>query len=685
MTTFVRLSIFGLVAGGIYFVVASGLVLTYATTGVFNFAHGAFGMLAAFCYWELRFNLGWPAPLVLVLVIGVGAPLAGMMVEKVLVRRLHGAPLATTLVITVGLLAGLIGMAQHVWKPEARPFPGFFDPEGFHVLGVFVTWHRAITVLVAIAVAVGLRIVLYDTRWGISMRAVVDDRDLAALNGARPARTSSLAWALGAALAALAGVLLAPVLIRLDIVPLTLLVLDAYAAAVVGRLRSLPLTLVGALILGFLQSYSIGYLPRLFPDNALPSWLSGIGAALPVLMLFVVLLLMPEARLRGTRTLQAASVRVAGLRQSLLGAAALVVAAGVVVSLLAERDVLRVGQGLAIALVVLSMVPLTGYAGQVSLCQLTFAGIGAYCAYRFGEDGSLMGPAVAVVVTGAVGALVALPAVRLQGLYLALSTLAFAVFMDVMVFQHPRVFSVGSVILDRVEILGVSFEGERAYFMLLAAVYGACAVGVLALRRGRLGRRLVSLRDSPAACATLGLSVTRTKLVVFTLSAAMAGFGGAMFAGLRVAVGANDFTMVDGLQILLLAVIGGIATGSGPLFAGTMFAIMAIVSQEISWLSWLHAVGPALVGIGMARHPEGVVVKIGELWRRVRARRVEPGKVPRVEVTLTSRLPFGARLAPEQARTLDTALGIGATCPTAGDGARVPTPVLAGSGADGLT
>ncbi|MCZ7526268.1 MAG: hypothetical protein M5U14_07775 [Acidimicrobiia bacterium] len=131
------------------------------------------------------------------------------------------------------------------------------------------------------------------------MRAVVDDRDLAALNGARPARTSSLAWALGAALAALAGVLLAPVLIRLDIVPLTLLVLDAYAAAVVGRLRSLPLTLVGALILGFLQSYSIGYLPRLFPDNALPSWLSGIGAALPVLMLFVVLLLLPEARLRG--------------------------------------------------------------------------------------------------------------------------------------------------------------------------------------------------------------------------------------------------------------------------------------------------------------------------------------------------------------------------------------------------
>lgn len=622
MSELITFTIVGIVTGSIYAIAATGLVVTYTTSGIFNIAHGGIGMLAAFTYWELRVNRGWPAPLALVAVVGVGAPLFGAAVERLLIRRLRGAPVATSLVVTVGLTVALIGLANGLWNPQdARDLSGFFAPGGFRVGGILVTWHDAITVLAGLAVAGLLYVLLSRTRTGIAMRAVVDDRALLAANGARPDRISQLSWAIGAMLASVAGILLAPVL-QMNVIVLTLLVVNAYAAAMVGRLRSLPLTFAGAYALGLVESYTIGYVK-------LEGWLIGLRPALPTLFLFAALLALPEARLRSARLAATVVPRVASMRASLAGAAALVAGAAVVSGMLSEGDLQRVGQGLAFGLVMLSLVPLTGFGGQVSLCQMSFAGLGAFAMAKIGADGGIVGVLAAGGLAAAVGGLVALPSLRLQGLYLALSTMAFALFMDTMVFPNPSVFgNLGALPVGRLDFPGLSFDGDRAYFILLALVFAGFGVFVLALRRGRFGRMLTAMRDSQVACATLGMSLARTKLTVFIVSAGMAGVAGALSAGLRETAGPTDFVMFQSLPILLMAVVGGITTPSGALVGGMAYVLLPTIEERVG-ITGLHylAAGVAAVGIGM--YPNGLAFEVARRARAiVTGRSARPPEAP---------------------------------------------------------
>lgn len=606
MSELLAFTIVGLVTGSIYAVAASGLVVTYTTSGIFNIAHGAVGMFMAFVYWQVRFDWGWPTPVALAFVLLVAAPLLGAAIERTLARNLAGASLVSRLVVTIGLLLVLMGAALNIWPPEGRRVDGFFSPGGFDLGPVFVTWHHAITLLVAAAVAAGLRLLMFRTRVGVTMRAVVDHRGLAGLTGARPAVSSSLSWALGSTLAALAGILLAPVL-QLNVQALTLLVVNAYAAAMVGRLRSVPLTFVGAMLLGLIESYAVGYLPD---DGAFTNF----RVAIPTLMLFVALLVIPEVRVRAGSAVAARMPRHVSARRSLVGCGVLVASAAAFAAYASESTLSEVAPGLALGLVALSLVPLTGWAGQVSLCQMTFAGLGAFAVVRFAEGGSALGLLAAVAVAVPVGALVALPALRLQGLYLALATLAFAVLMDNVFFIRSDVFgNLGAVGVERLRLGGISFAGERAYFVLLAAVFALVAFGLLALRRGPFGRRLSALRDSPVACTMMGLDTTVTKLQVFALSSGIAAIGGALLAGLRQTATASDYTMFSSLPVVLLAVLGGITAVSGALVGGLVLAGFPVLADNVSWLSSLAILGPGLIGITLARRPDGLVLQASDL------------------------------------------------------------------------
>lgn len=595
MSEFLSFTIVGIVTGSVYAVAASGLVLTYVTSGIFNIAHGAIGMLMAFTYWELRVHQGWPAPLALVVVVFVIAPLLGAGIERTLIRGLRGASVATSLVVTVGLMVGLMGLAQLIWDPrDARQLSGFFAPGGFRVSGVFVRWHEVLTILAAAGVALGLWLLLARSRIGVAMRAVVDDRNLAALNGARPARVMQVSWALGASTAALAGILLAPVL-QMNVLVLTLLVVNAYAAAMVGRLRSLPLTFAGALALGLIESYAVGYVNLTGP-------LAGLRPSLPTVFLFVVLFAMPESRLRAARLVGAITPRAPDPSRSLKGAVALVATATVLATVLGEGDLVRAGQGLALGIIMLSLVVLTGYGGQVSLCQMTFAGLGAFAMARVGVGGNPGGLIAAVALAGAVGALVALPALKLQGLYLALSTMAFAVLMDNMLFPDRHVFgTLGSLTVDRPPL----FESERAFFVFLAIAFAGVALLVQWVRRGAFGRVLTAMRDSQVACATLGLSLARTKLAVFVISAGIAGLGGALFGALKGSAGPTDFLMIQSLPILLLAVIGGITTAGGALAGGIAFAVLPIIEEKVG-VSGIVQLTAGGAGVLLGRNPNGL-------------------------------------------------------------------------------
>ncbi|MFE3238438.1 branched-chain amino acid ABC transporter permease, partial [Kitasatospora indigofera] len=251
----------GLAVGSIFALAAAGLVVTYVTSGIFNVAQGAIGMLMAFLYWELRVNQGWPAPLCLFLVLGLAAPAFGMACEVLIMRRIRNAPVVQQVMVTVGLMLALIGIVGTLWPSAeiSRSLPHLFGTEGFHIAGTVVTWHRLTAIGLAALVSVALRLLLFRTRFGVAMRACVDDRELAALHGARPDVASMAAWALGSTLAALAGIMLAPE-IPFSVAPLTLLIIDAFAAAILGRLHSLPLTFLGAVLLGLLNAYAITFL-----------------------------------------------------------------------------------------------------------------------------------------------------------------------------------------------------------------------------------------------------------------------------------------------------------------------------------------------------------------------------------------------------------------------------------------
>ena len=610
MSDFLAFTIVGLFTGAAYAIAAGGLVLVYATTRVFNLAHGAFGMVMSFVFWQLTYASGVPPWVALVLVVGLIAPLGGLAIERVLARGLRDAPVSVSLVVTVGLFVGLVGLAQAVWPPDARAVEEFFPGRSVDIGGVSVSYHQLLTMAAAIGVAFGAWALLERTRTGIAMRASIDEPGLLGLYGGDPNRVAKISWALGAALGALAGVLLAPML-SLDYTQLTLLVINAYTAAVLGRLRSLPLTFVGALVLGLAQAYAIGYLPttELFIN---------LRTVIPAIMLFTVLVFLPSARLHLGPIRGVPSPRVPSLRTTGVAGVVLVLVVAVVTTTTATSTTMNIGTGFVFALIMLSLVLVTGYGGYVSLSQLTFAGFGALVVARSGSS-SIWAILLAVVVAAAVGALVAVPVMRLAGLYLALATFAFGQLADRLIFQSQE-FGFGfndGLAVERLSVLGFTFGSERAYAILLAATFASIGAALLAVRRGRHGRLLIAMRDSPAACGTLGQDPRLYKVALFSSAAGLAGLAGALWAGLRQTIGAGDFVVLAGLPLLLLAVVFGVTTVTGALIGGFALMLLPVVQSDNQALGGLLLVIIGLAAVTLGREPNGLVHLVGSRARDV--------------------------------------------------------------------
>ncbi|MGV9408603.1 branched-chain amino acid ABC transporter permease [Nocardia sp. NPDC003693] len=611
MEQFIAFGVVGLSTAAIYAVIGSGLVLTYTTTGVFNFAHGAAGMVSAFVYWQLTIGWNVPVPVALILVLGVFAPLFGVLFGKALAPT-QGLGDAEKLVMTIALLSGLIVIARWVWDPNvARSLPTFFaDVTPVRVGAVTVTWHQILTMAVAVGVAVGLRILLYRSRIGVEMRATVDDRALVGLTGADPGRANRFAWILGIELAAVGGILIAP-MVALDAAQLSLLIVSAYTAAIFGRLRNLPMTFVGAVVVGCLESYLAGYLPQ-------NDYLPGLRLAAPALLLLLALLLFPHGRLRGRdRTLAAVPLPTWSSSAAFAG---VVAALGVILAtVLAEADLITYGSIFAFGVIALSFVPLTGFAGQISLCQLSFAGIGAATCAQVGAAGQWWAVPAAMLAAGAAGAVIAIPALRLSGVYLALATAAFAVVLDRWLFNLPpfelfgiriALFEQGSVSLVGPNLFGVSLDTTAEITVFAAICLGLAGLAVVGLRRSRFGRRLIALRDSEAAYATLGGNPLAARVLVFAISAALAGLGGALYGMQQQAVTSEQFGLVPGMPIFLIVVMGGLGMVGAGLFTGAVLAgPLAAIPALWPALSNLAQVLPAAGGIAFG----GGVLRTGAL------------------------------------------------------------------------
>jgi len=637
----VRTLVVGVTIGSIYAIAASGLVVTYTTSGIFNFAQGAMGMFCAYFYWTMKVDWGVPpVPAVLVTVL-IFAPLFGAIIERLLMRRLSDAPLVAKLVVTIGLMVALMGLAVTIWNPNvARSIPTFYGTDGFTIGSTFVPWFRFITIVTGLLLAVIIRIVLYRTRLGVAMRAVVDQRELAALNGARPGLTSSFAWGLGTSMAALAGIFLAEELSNLSVETLTLFIVNAFAAAIIGRLKSLPWTYVGGMIIGISIAFQSNFLTWHNGSTGEISW-GDPFFIIPAVILFVALLFVPQARIEGRQTSNKVTPKVPTMRRAAAGMAILFGFMLINAAYWERIGIRNLTLVILYALLMLSLVPLTGWSGQISLAQITFAGVGAFAMFKIagsadgwwiipGGNGAVWGLLLAAVLAIPFGLLIALPAVRLQGLYLALATMAFAVLGEQLFFEQEGVFGTGGKRIPPIRlfgrglnepftILGIKFSEDAGMLLFSTACFCLVGLGVVAVRRSVYGRRLIALRDSPAASATLGVNLFGTKLAVFAFSAAIAGFAGALNGAYLGSASTPDFQMLKGLPVLLLAVVGGVSVVSGVLFGG--FAL-----QSFAWLVELfpartyptlndilvywQRIGPGLAGIGIGRNPDGVIVQV---------------------------------------------------------------------------
>jgi branched-chain amino acid transport system permease protein len=578
VSDFLQYTIFGVMLGAGYAIAATGLVVTYTTSGVFNFAQGAVGMVAAFCYWELVSAHNVPVLLALLIILVVGASISGALVERVLMRRLHGASSERPVMVTLGLMVILTGVATLVWSPTTERQVNNMVSGQFRLAGINIQYQEVLIIGVALAVAVLLRALFYSTRTGYALRAVVDDPELLAMSGVSPNRMSQYGWILGFMMAALAGVLLAPTQTTgISIEAMTLLVVNGYAAAIVGRLKNIPVTFAAAIVIGLAENYVINYILPHVPQNLVPD----ITYALPMVFLFIALVTLPSVRLRAVgRLTTMRAPRVAGGRESLVAGAGFFVVAVVVAIVFNGTEVkgttlLDLG-GLVMALGIagLSLVLLTGYSGQVSLCQFSFMGIGAFIMGKIAGGGSVLGLLAATGICAALGALIALPTIRLRDLYLALATFAFADAVATGFFPDSHIYGGGGVSIGRIDILGINFAGDIAEFLLVSGFFVLAAWLVLAIRRSLFGRRLVALNDSPAAYATVGLNIGFTKVAVFAIAAAMAGLAGALYGTVQGVVGTTDFDVFPGIIFVLFVTIWSIRTVSGAFLAAVTYVVL---------------------------------------------------------------------------------------------------------------
>ncbi|MDQ2648474.1 MAG: ABC transporter permease [Actinomycetota bacterium] len=613
MTELLQFGISGLVLGAIYAIAASGLVVTYTTTGVFNFGHGAVGGLAAFGFWWLTVEHGLPL-LVAAAVVVVASALVGVALERAVFRRFRQAAIESTLVVTIALTLVIIGVTNQLFDPTApRRLAPLLGDRHIMVADVRVSGDSLLILAVAVAVAVGLRMVLFGTRLGVAMRAVVDNPELAAYAGVRARRVAQASWAIGFGVAGLSGVLFAagrPI----QIIVLAFLVLNAYAAAIVGRLRSLPLTVAGALGLGVLQELTnVSYL---WPSGEV--W-SRARLAVPGLFLLAAVFFVPAAGLRIGRVVgrdEPRPPRPAGIAVRAVVGVGLV---ALIAQLLPADQLPTLSRGLVFAVVLLSLVVLTGYGGQITLATYLFMAIGCWTAGSLVEGGNVLALLVAAAIAAPVGAVVALPSLRLRGLYLALTTFAVALAGQYLVIGDTRLFGSGPLTIQRPQIGRWAADSDAAFAVAVAAVFAVASTAVLLVRRSRYGRLLAAIRDSEAASATLGLDVRLPKLVTFAASASLAAIGGALFGAQSLIVGDVNFEPINNLVIFMIAVVGGVTTVTGALIGGFLYAFMIEVQVEQPDIAGLTFALVGLAAVALGRHPNGVAGMVLARLRRARA------------------------------------------------------------------
>jgi len=563
--------VIGALTGLAYAVLAAGLVLVFRATRVINFAYGEMGAFGAAILAKLVLDEGWNFFLAFALVAAIGGAL-GAVIELAIVRRLFDAPRLILLVATIGV-SQVLFFAQAVLPGvdnQAR-FPSPLDWTASIGDLLLLSEHFMVAAIVP-PLIIALSLFLTRTRFGIAIRAAAENSDAARLAAISVKRVSTSVWVLSGVLATVTAVLVNP--IRGVVVGSDFsaalgpgLLLRALAAALVGGMVSLPLALAGGVAVGVVEAL-------LFVNVGDP------GAVDLVLFLAVLVLvfvrrgqvwsgetgtwsLSPKVRPIPERLRQVWWVRRLPL---LAGGGAFAVAALLPLAFDDSARLFLFTRVALFAVIALSLTVLTGWAGQLSLGQYAFVGVGSFITAAFEMRGMPFGVAVFYgTVAGVVAALaIGAPALSIRGLYLAVTTLAFAVAARSWIFTRDSFLGGETVAnVDRGELAFLDFRDARTYYYLCLLVLLVAVLVVSRLRTSGVGRTLIAVRENEAAAASFAVSPAVAKLTAFAVAGGLAALAGGLLAGARVQFSAIHFGPEESLRVVAMTIIGGLGSVAG--------------------------------------------------------------------------------------------------------------------------
>jgi sulfate-transporting ATPase len=662
--TALRFVLLGAATGALTALVALGIVLVYRTSGVLNFSAGALGGIAAYVCYNLR-DGGMPTTLAVTLGLLAGVGLG--LLTYVVMALLRDASRLARLIATLGLFSTFQAFMVLRWGVDLRQPRPLMPSQNLTLFGdLIIGRDRLILIGVALLLALVLRLIYSGTLFGLATSAVAENRRVAASAGWSPDRIEMANFAIAGGLSALAAILLAPI-VGLNAAVLSLAVLPALAAALVGRFSSFGITVIAALGIGIIQSEISLFQPDIAKAIGVSAAsLTGLVAAVPLAIILVYMIVTGRSRLQRGETLARLPLPGSGRVSLVPLVASVVLAAGLLAGVSTWADALITT--FAVGIILCSVIVVAGYAGQLSLCQFALAGLGAWMAARlmsadgWGFEAAML---AAVIGTTLVGVIVALPAIRTRGSFLAIATLAIALMFNALIFTNSAVTGgVRGLPIDHVSFAGINLDPLNhpqrygAFVLVFLVIVGLLVAN---LRRGRVGARLLAVRSNERAAASLGVNVIAAKVYAFAVAAAIAALGGVLLSMRQSNVQFEQYNVFGSVLLIQYAVVGGIAwvSGAAAAAAGAPTAIGNVIFEKIvpsgtdivSWLAVLSGVGAIAV---LRRAPDGIAALHSRGQAQVEARipplhRIfERLRVPRA----VADVPVGAPRAGRRAEAL---------------------------------
>ncbi|WP_072802897.1 branched-chain amino acid ABC transporter permease/ATP-binding protein [Rhodococcoides yunnanense] len=659
--------VLGLGNGAVYAAIGLALVMTFKSSGVVNFATGAVALYCAYTYALLRtgelmipipglpktVDLGGPlgvAPAMIISLV-IGAVL-GVLFYALIFRPMRKASVVAKAVASIGLMLVVQSVIALRAGTESLSVKPIFPIKTFRMGGATVPADRIWLAVAVVAVAVVASLVYRYTRFGVATEAAAESEKGAYLTGLSPDRIAVTNWALSSAIAGLGGILIAP-LVTLNPVAYTLFIVPALAATLVGNFSSIWLTVLAGIAIGALQAESTNL-------QATYSWIPRAGVSEFVPLILILIFLVVKGRPLPDRGAVLKQALGRSPRPERFFFPALIGIGVAVVALLLTTGSYRgaIVTSIIFGILGLSQVVITGFAGQISLVQLTFAGVGAFSVSVLNTHLGIpfpFAPIIAALFATAIGVLIGLPSLRVRGLPLTVVTLALAVFLDAFWFRNPSLNggSAGSPI-DEPRLFGVSLgigSGEAypriAFGLLCLAVLVVCALAVAWLRRSKLGLAMLAVRANERSAAATGINVAVVKLAAFGIAAFLASICGSLIGYQQTLAIADPFSVIGGITIFALMYIAGITSVGGAVLAGLMApggVLYLVFDRYLHIGDYYILISGVLLIITIMANPDGIAGKLPHIGLPAIRRRSAPVPVPVSEEVpeATAHLDFDA-------------------------------------------